>query len=220
MDCLLKLRFCYSGTVFCGIFPEEIETLIFKISWFLKIKQFNTSFLKMVCGLKNLNIPLTENCDLKDALNLYHTSPVLTTLESMVTSFQKKKIASPYKWWNTRIPLHYIYRQNYFISEHTQNYNNNWYYQEEYKIVVPRFYYCYLEGNYMKIIDYTNKRNNTQYIKRYNNIELTEDEWSNRGVNNKKHSIYPEGLREKKIIYHFNLEEDYPIDFTNICYYC
>lgn len=220
MDALIKLKHNYSGTVFHGIIPQEIEFYIFKILWQMKIVKFNKMFLTMVIGLKDLNMPLTENCDMINALDLYETNTAFALLESMVTSYQKKKITSPYKWWNTRLPLDYIFRQIYVINDQIQNYDDNWYYQEDYKISVPRFYHLHIERHFMNTLDYKNTKNSTQFIKRYSNIELTDNDWSNRGINNRDHSIYPEEFRKQKVIYHFNLEEEYPPDYSTICYFC
>ena len=216
----LKLRYKYSGTVFYGILPEEIELYIFKIIWLMKMNEFNKNYMKLLTNLKDLNIPLTENCTIDEALDLYETSPSLYLLQNNLTYIHTKNITSPYKWWNTRIPLQYIYRQIYFISEQTVNFNNNWYYQEEYNISVPRFYYHYIQKHYMEIIDYTNSIQHTQFIKRYNNIPITDEDWANRGINNIQHSLFPDNLKKKKVIFHFSIEEDYPHQCNNICYFC
>ena len=219
MEDLFTLQHNYSGTIFNGILPEEIELYIFKIIWHIKFHKFNFFFLDMFHQLREINLPLTENCSLKESLDLYETPQSLPLLRKSLTKYQNKYLTSPYKWWNTRIPLNFTYKQIYFISEQTHFFDNNWYYKEEYDIVSTRFRVKYLEEKNMKIIEFTNNRNNTKYIKTFKKYDLNNEDWKNRGVNNPIFSIYPNTFRDKKIIYYYDLDEAFPLNYDNICYY-
>ena len=220
METLFLLREnCYSGIYFGGIFPQEIEDYIFKIVWTMKINECNTSYLKLFKKLKEINLPLTENCTIDESLDLYESAITLPILRQNLTLFQHKKLTSPYKWWNTRLKFNFTYRQVYFIVEQTQFFDNNWYYQEEYDIAATRFRLSFLEENEFEIMDYSNPRRQIQYIKKFKMTDVTDKEWSNRGVNNPEHSLFPDEFKNKKIVYHFELDEPLPLDYATICYY-
>lgn len=219
MDKLFLLKNNYNGVYFGGILPQEIEDLIFKNVWFFKMQDFNKKFKIMFDELETLNLPLTENCSLVESLDLFESTPHIPILKKLITNYQYKELTSPYKWWNTRLPLNFTYRQIYFISESTQYFNNNWYYQEEYSIVTNRFRCKFLEDKNMKIVDYTDKKNNVQFRKKYKYVDLNSEDWSNKGVNKSEYSIYPTTFKDKKIIYYYDIEEEYPLIYDNVCYF-
>ena len=220
MEPLFLLRKnCYSGIYFGGIFPQEIEDYIFEIVWFLKINDFNRSFKKLFSNLNEINLPLTENCTLEESLDMYTQEAIISFLRYNLFNVHYKKLTSPYKWWNTRLNFNLTYKQIYFIDESEEIFNNNWYYQEEYDISSTRFRFRFLEKNEFQLENYANSQHRTKYVKTFNQIPVTEEEWSNRGVNNKNHSLFPIDFKNHNIVYHFDIEEPLPLDFATICYY-
>ena len=219
MEKLFLLQHRFSGDIFNGILPEEIEFYIFKIVWHIKISKFNLFYINMYNQLQDLSLPLTENCTVEQSLDLFESSNLIEILHKSITNYQKKKLTSPYKWWNTRLPLNFTYKQIYFTNQLTNLFDNNWYYQENYDIVCTRFRVKYLQHKNMKITEFNNSRNNTKFVKIFKNYDLNDEDWKNRGLNNPNFSIYPEYFKNKEIIYHYNIDEEYPLQFDHICYY-
>ena len=73
--------------MFGGIFPQEIEDYIFKIVWTIKIHECNISYLKLFKQLKDINLPLTENCTIDESLDLYESAMTLPILRQNLTLF-------------------------------------------------------------------------------------------------------------------------------------